>query len=240
MENLPKPPKSNKPDPGYLLSSLIILSRIASLPVNLLIKDRDPRNQDVATIRQQPGNRDLSDDDIRYIHYTDRQRKVEALILTFCALPWVSQFLHLRYSSPILDGVLLAINLFIIINTFFVSFAYVVPHTAGRASRFIDLSRALLINIVSFCANIFAFGYVYTLLDIHAPQETPHWIDPFYFSVKSALTVGYGDLTPHGPLAKAVTMAQSIMSFIFSLVILGRIISSVPPVPSYLGRDIQD
>lgn len=40
--------------------------------------------------------------------------------------------------------------------------------------------------------------------------------------------MGYGDLTPQDTLAKSVAMVQSLVSFVFSLVILGRIISSIP------------
>lgn len=225
MGQQPTDPTPLEPHPGCLLSGLIALSEVAAYPVNLLVRGKDATPEEIAELA---AKRNLSPEECRYRHYTRRQLRIESVVVAFCAIPWLSHWADGAYPSPFLTGALMAVNGFVIVNTFFVSFAYVLPHSGRRVAQVADLSRALMINMASFCANIFAFGYIYSHLNIHGSGDPQEWIDPFYFSVKSALTVGYGDLTPQDTLAKSVAMVQSLVSFVFSLVILGRIISSIP------------
>lgn len=223
------------PKPGCLISGLIALSEVAAFPINLLVRGREATAMELEEMATKRG---LGAEECRYRHYRFRQLRIEGVIVAFCMIPLLSLWIDTTFGVTSWRPVLLGLNIFIIFNTFFVSFAYVLPHSRSRFGQGSDLSRALMINMAAFCANILAFGYCYSWLNIHPPGEPRDWIDPFYFSAKSAFTVGYGDLAPQGNLAKSVAMAQSLVSFVFSLVILGRIISSIPAItPNQRNRE---
>jgi hypothetical protein len=52
----------------------------------------------------------------------------------------------------------------------------------------------------------------------------PGFIDPFYFSAVTQLTIGYGDISPSGPL-KLVACAQGCCALLILALLLGRFLS---------------
>ncbi len=98
----------------------------------------------------------------------------------------------------------------------------------GRTSRFLvwlwwvtsDCGRSLGrlgIWIVSVCV---AFGFAYGFVAIdYGAQET--WLSPYYFSLVTLTTLGYGDVLPVSVSAQAVVMAEVVVGYM----LLGALIS---------------
>ena len=65
-----------------------------------------------------------------------------------------------------------------------------------------------------------AFGAVYSRVDIaYANHET--WLSPFYFSVVTLTTLGYGDAVPRSTAAQLVAMLEVVAGYMM----LGGVLS---------------
>lgn len=95
--------------------------------------------------------------------------------------------------------------------------------------------RAVVLVAFAFIEVAIIFGLLYSLLK-HGKllSDVPLELgDYFYFSFITQLTIGYGEITPTG-LAKLLTCFQGLTGYFFSILILSRLLSSLPGVGSRL------
>lgn len=100
----------------------------------------------------------------------------------------------------------------------------------GRAEY--PLLRALLIIIVFFVTFVLVVAYIYLSLETRSPGQVPGiatHVDALYFTVTIITTVGFGDITPTGQVARVVATVQMV----FTLVFVGALVRSAVNV----GRD---
>ena len=58
------------------------------------------------------------------------------------------------------------------------------------------------------------YAGLYTFLEIDYGAHEPSWFNPIYFSVVTLTTLGYGDITPRGPLAQMVVLLEVVTGYI--------------------------
>ena len=77
------------------------------------------------------------------------------------------------------------------------------------------------------------FGFAYTLIEQMAPgsfkdtiQPGKHFTQPefTFFSFVTLTTVGYGDIVPWGPHARAAAMLESVIGIMYPAVLIGRLV----------------
>ena len=69
-------------------------------------------------------------------------------------------------------------------------------------------------------AQALLFGWLYTLVDInYGPNAT--WLSPFYFSVVTLASLGFGDVVPTSTAGQALAMCEVVLGY----VMLGGLIS---------------
>lgn len=83
-----------------------------------------------------------------------------------------------------------------------------------------DCGRSLLRWTVWTLGLAFVFGVFYTVLPIDF-GSSPTWLSPFYFSVVTFTTLGFGDVLPTTALSQAVVMLQVVLGY----VMLGGLLS---------------
>jgi len=72
------------------------------------------------------------------------------------------------------------------------------------------------IEIVVLILITFIFGYIYSKID-NKHFGFKHKIDPYYFSLTTMTTVGYGDYIPKTNKAKVIVMIQQVFILITEL-----------------------
>ena len=83
-----------------------------------------------------------------------------------------------------------------------------------------DCGRSLSRLGVWIAAVTFAFGFAYTFCSIHyGDPET--WLSPYYFSLVTLTTLGYGDVLPASAGAQALVMMEVVVGYMM----LGGMIS---------------
>ncbi|MEM7516633.1 MAG: pentapeptide repeat-containing protein, partial [Planctomycetota bacterium] len=83
-----------------------------------------------------------------------------------------------------------------------------------------DCGRSLLRWALWTIALASAFGALYTQVHIeYANEET--WLSPFYFSVVTLTTLGYGDAVPVGAAAQSIAMMEVVLGYMM----LGGVLS---------------
>ncbi len=94
-----------------------------------------------------------------------------------------------------------------------------------------DCGRSMLRAVWWSIGLVIAFGIIFYLLGAAAfnigPKETLGWnlFTSLYYSVVTFTTLGYGDITPHTPLAAAVVMIEVVVGY-FMLGILISILAT--------------
>ncbi len=93
--------------------------------------------------------------------------------------------------------------------------------------RVASLTRTVVLSFVNYLELFILFGLIYAChTDLLArPQVTA--FDPYYFSVATQLTIGYGDISPLGGL-REIAAAQAIVGFLFGLIVLARLVAFLP------------
>jgi potassium channel LctB len=87
--------------------------------------------------------------------------------------------------------------------------------------------RSLVLLVWNFAELMAWFGLVY--LPLAFLQENKGFWSTLYFSGITQLTIGYGDLTPIGT-AKAVAVLQGSLSWVVSVIIIGRFVGALPSI----------
>jgi hypothetical protein len=98
-----------------------------------------------------------------------------------------------------------------------------------------SIVRAIVLVAFAFIEVGIIFGLLYSLMQ-HGKliSDFPLVLgDYFYFSFITQLTIGYGEITPTG-LAKLLACFQGLTGYFFSILILSRLLSSLPGVGSRL------
>jgi voltage-gated potassium channel len=89
-------------------------------------------------------------------------------------------------------------------------------------SRSEDIHTLLMLLPLS--AMVFALGFF--LLEEHSPSQLPGLstrTDALYFTLSTLTTVGYGDITAHGQIARGLVILQ----LVFNAVFVGAAVSTV-------------
>jgi hypothetical protein len=92
--------------------------------------------------------------------------------------------------------------------------------------------RTILLSLINYLEFILCFGFIYCVAGrggrlLRFP-ESP--FDGYYFSGATQLTIGYGDIAPHGWI-KYLALFQGFLGFLYALLILGRFIALLPEAP---------
>ncbi|MCL5022473.1 MAG: potassium channel family protein [Nitrospirae bacterium] len=81
-----------------------------------------------------------------------------------------------------------------------------------------------------------SFALAYFLIEVMLPGsfrfpngvmilDDQSWKVFYYFSICTLTTLGYGDITPMGPLARNLTMAEALIGQLYPAVLLARLVS---------------
>lgn len=92
--------------------------------------------------------------------------------------------------------------------------------------------RTLVLSFLNYVELLVCFGILYTSLPGSLAGSTG-WIDDLYFSVVTQLTIGFGDIRPIGT-ARLIASAQGLVSVIFTILMLGRIVSVLPKIDTVM------
>lgn len=98
--------------------------------------------------------------------------------------------------------------------------------------------RTLVLSMINYLELIVCFAILYLSLPTQLVGANG-WSDALYFSVVTQLTIGYGDVTPSG-LAKVVASVQALFTFVFTVLLLGRIITVLPRIESAMRNASDD
>ncbi len=93
-----------------------------------------------------------------------------------------------------------------------------------------SVTRTLVMGLWNFVEMVIAFGILYSAI-MPQIENAKTWFDPYYFSVITQLTIGYGDLTPIG-VARMVTAVQGIVGVVYVVMMLSRFVSLMPRIGS--------
>lgn len=94
--------------------------------------------------------------------------------------------------------------------------------------------RAVLLLTINYAQLAVCFGLLYSTM-LWNLKGANSWIDAFYFSAITQLTVGYGDVAPMHS-AKWFAVLQAGTGTIFLVVVLATMIGLVPSRPEMLGQ----
>lgn len=103
--------------------------------------------------------------------------------------------------------------------------------------RVASMARTFILSLVNYLELIFWFALVYTSrpgLLRAGDADVTRFVDCLYFSIVTQLTIGYGDILPIGA-GRLIASAQGMISFFFTLVILGRVVTLLPRLESRDG-----
>jgi len=95
--------------------------------------------------------------------------------------------------------------------------------------------------LASFMMAGMAFAVVYGVIEAHVPGafaapglEPASFPDLVYFSFVTLLTIGFGDVTPVAPLARALVLFEGLFSVIFTTIVMASLVAG------YLRHRSQD
>ena len=97
-----------------------------------------------------------------------------------------------------------------------------------------DVTRSVILLVWNFFELMLWFGLAYLPLGFR-PANSSFW-SRFYFSGVTQLTIGYGDLTLVG-WARAVAIVQGGLGWIVTVIVLARLIASLPRITTLTTPD---
>ena len=92
--------------------------------------------------------------------------------------------------------------------------------------------RTLVLSFLNYLELLVCFGILYSTLPGGLVGSTG-WLDDLYFSIVTQLTIGFGDIRPTG-VARFVSGAQGLVSVVFTVLMLGRIVSVLPKIDTVM------
>lgn len=98
--------------------------------------------------------------------------------------------------------------------------------------------RTLVLSFLNYLELFVCFGIMYMTLE-GSLIGSNGWLDDLYFSVVTQLTIGYGDINPVD-WARTVSVTQGLVSVVFTVLILGRIVSVLPRIESVMKSSMDD
>lgn len=114
-------------------------------------------------------------------------------------LPWLSD------PSDWVGAILIGISL-----GYLILLVVVLPAVAQNAS--LQIGELLLRVVVSSVLTITAYAYVYLLQGVQGPgEDAASALTTLYFSMVTFATLGYGDISPQGPILRLVAAFQAIV-----------------------------
>jgi hypothetical protein len=101
----------------------------------------------------------------------------------------------------------------------------------------VSVTRNLIIAAITYGELMLSFALLYATmpLNLHGIEYT---YDCVYFSMATQLTIGYGDIHPIGA-ARYLATLQGFIGLFFSLLIVGRFVSLLPPAKTVFGDEAQ-
>jgi len=197
----------------YWLERLFFYLQNAS-PANLLFKKRAEHQAEMDSLSE-TARQDAT---------AHRARQIEGYLLA-----WLAIETTLVVLAPILVGLWRLLLLLAGFRVFEVSQAAINMNLfdglrrGPRPHQVATLTRTMVLSFWNFLELAICFGIIYAG-DVPELSGATSWLDPYYFSVVTQLTVGYGDIHPLCWL-KAAVMLQGILGFLFTLFVLSRLIA---------------
>ena len=146
-----------------------------------------------------------------------------ALLTVFYAVAAIAAYFALPPTDLDATNIWAAILLVVVAIAILVVLYLASLRTIGRAE--FPVLRALLVIAVFFVTFVLIVAYAYLSLEARYPGQVPGivtHVDALYFTVTVITTVGFGDISPQGQLARGVATAQMV----FTLVFLGALLRS--------------
>ena len=99
----------------------------------------------------------------------------------------------------------------------------------------VSVTRNLIIAAITYGELMLCFALLYATMpfNLHGIEYT---YDCLYFSMATQLTIGYGDIHPIG-MARYLATFQGFVGLFFSLLIVGRFVSLLPPARTVFGDE---
>jgi hypothetical protein len=98
--------------------------------------------------------------------------------------------------------------------------------------------RSIINVMINYFEIILCYGILYGYCEAHL-DKTRDWMDAFYFSAITQVTVGFGEMMPRGAL-RWVTVSQFLLGYFFTALIIGRFISLLPQSRTIAGDGQSD
>ncbi len=156
-----------------------------------------------------------------YAASRERRRLATALLLAMPAL--AARWAFLFQNTPGVRGVALVTSIVFYVYTLLLILNYVL--------RTEEVSADELYGAVSVYILLgFVWGMAYGLLELVRPgsiRGTSGQLVPgdfMYFSFITLMTVGYGDMSPVGPIARSLAIVEAMVGVIFVAVLIGRLV----------------
>ena len=149
---------------------------------------------------------------------------IEAAAVVFgttCRIPWVTAAFTFAMAGRILDIIQITGNISLFDRLKINWRYYYIENTV----------RTILLSLINYVEFIVCFGFFYCVAGrggrLLVFKESP--FDGYYFSGVTQLTIGYGDISPHG-WVKYLALFQGFLGFLFTVLILGRFIALLPEI----------
>lgn len=100
------------------------------------------------------------------------------------------------------------------------------------------IQRFMKVIISSLASFLFGYAAVYYIFDNgvidgsrlkNIDPNTPVWIQTFYFSTATLLTVGFGDISPEGWCALLVVTSEMLLGLLLLVIFITAFSATVPP-----------
>ncbi|MEW6536709.1 MAG: potassium channel family protein [Candidatus Auribacterota bacterium] len=167
-----------------------------------------------------------------------RSLKVEKYLLCFFVLEVASIFVINLPSNKLLQ-ILQTIFLWIVIYRILTIFIVIINmnifdilRLKGLKHRMISSIRTVVLSFWNYLELMLCFGICYDYFSNNGLSKQLKFLDPYYFSVITQLTIGYGDIHPVRNWVKILVIFQGILGFIFAVFIIARIVSFLPRIGS--------